>query len=104
MITAFGTSSRWLGTDTSDGYAVYRGVTSDVCLTGRQSLQGFNVVTIEKCIPGSLQQQWRLGAARDFQLRLNGLSAQVNLANPNRPLRMAVFTGQAHQKFRITAL
>jgi hypothetical protein len=102
MITAIGTSSKWLRTDTSSGYATYRSVTQDVCLTGRQSLQGLNVVTVEKCVPGSFQQQWRLGVARDFQLRLNGLSAEVNLANPDRPLRMALFTGKPHQKFTIT--
>jgi hypothetical protein len=73
-----------------------------VCLTGRQSTLGFNVVTIETCIPGSLQQQWRLGVAREFQLRLSGLSAEVNLANPDRPLRMALFTDKPHQKFTIT--
>jgi hypothetical protein len=102
MFTAFGTSSKWLRTDTSSGYATYKGVNADVCLTGRQSLLGINVVTVEKCVPGSLQQQWRLGVGREFQLRLNGLSAEVNLANPDRPLRMAFFTGKPHQRFTIT--
>ena len=102
MFTAIGTSSKWVKTDTSSGFATYKSVSANVCLTGRQSTQGFNVVTIETCIPGSPQQQWRLGVARDFQLRLNGLSAEVNLANPDRPLRMALFTGQPHQRFTIT--
>jgi hypothetical protein len=80
----------------------YKSVTANICLTGRQSTLGFNVVTIETCIPGSPQQQWRLGVAREFQLRLNGLSAEVNLANPGPPAADGLFTGKPHQKFTIT--
>jgi hypothetical protein len=82
-------NQRWVKTDTDSGYATYSSVSSisagsPRCLTGR-GIQGFPVVTAEKCIPvsnpASTKQQWKLGVSGDLQLRLNGLVAGVNSAN-----------------------
>lgn len=86
----------WTKTDTSSGYATYRIGTG--CLTGR-GLQGFPVVTVEKCVAGATKQQWRKGVSGDLQLRLNGLVAEVNTASAANLLRMAFFTAKPNQKW-----
>ena len=96
-------NQRWVKTDTDSGYATYSSVSSinagtPRCLTGR-GLQGFPVVTAEKCLPGSTKQQWRIGVSGDFQLRLNGLVAAHNTAGNGRGVLMQFFTGQAHQRW-----
>ena len=86
----------WTKTTTTGGYATYSQGT--LCLTGR-SLQGFPVVTAEKCIPGATKQQWRKGVSGDLQLRLNGLIAEVNTASAAFGVRMAFFTAKPNQKW-----
>ena len=86
----------WTKTDTTGGYATYSQGT--LCLTGR-SLQGFPLVTAEKCVAGATKQQWRKGVSGDLQLRMNGLVAEVNTASPAFLLRMAFFTAKPNQKW-----
>jgi hypothetical protein len=86
----------WTKTDTSSGYATYSIGTG--CLTGR-GLQGFPVVTVEKCVPGATKQQWRKGVSGDLQLRLNGLVAEVNTASAAKGIRMAFFQARPNQKW-----
>src|SRR4051812_15448534 len=50
----------WTKTDTDSGYATYSIGTG--CLTGR-GVQGFPVVTVEKCVAGATKQQWRKGVS-----------------------------------------
>ena len=88
----------WTKTDTNSGYATYSIGTG--CLTGR-GLQGFPVVTVEKCIPGATKQQWRRGVSGDLQLRLNGLVAEVNTANAAQGLQMAFFVVKPNQRWTI---
>lgn len=94
---------RWVKTDTDSGYATYSSVSSinagkPRCLTGR-GLQGFPVVTAEKCVAGSSKQQWRLGVSGDFQLRLNGLVAAHNTGGNGSGVVMQFFTAQPNQKW-----
>ena len=49
--------------------------------------------------PGALDQQWRLGASGDLQLRQNGLVAEVNTASAAFSVRMAFFTVKPNQKW-----
>ena len=86
----------WIKTDTTAGYATYK--TGLGCLTGR-GIQGFPVVTVQKCVPGGLNQQWRKGVSGDLQLRLNGLIAEVNTASAALGVRMAFFTAKPNQKW-----
>jgi hypothetical protein len=86
----------WIKTDTAGTYATYSIGTG--CLTGR-GLQGFPVITVQKCVPGALNQQWRRGVSGDFQLRLNGLVAEVNTSSAAFGLRMAFFTAKPNQKW-----
>ena len=88
----------WTKTDTNSGYATYSIGTG--CLTGR-GLQGFPVVTVEKCIAGATKQQWRRGVSGDRQLRLNGLVAEVNTASAANQLRMAFFQVKPNQRWTI---
>ena len=88
----------WTKTDTNSGYATYSIGTG--CLTGR-GLQGFPVVTVEKCIAGATKQQWRKGVSGDLQLRLNGLVAEVNTASAANQLRMAFFQVKPNQRWTI---
>ena len=88
----------WVKTNTSAGYAIYRIGTG--CLTGR-GLQGFPLATVEACVPGSLKQQWRRNVSGDFQLRLNGLVAEVNTASASFGVRMAFFLAKPNQKWTI---
>ena len=88
----------WTKTDTNSGYATYSQGT--LCLTGR-GLQGFPVVTVEKCVAGATKQQWRRGVSGDFQLRLNGLVAEVNTASAALGVRMAFFKAAPNQKWTI---
>ena len=89
---------RWIKTDTDSGYATYTNKSTGRCLTGRSPV-GFPVVTAEKCIPGATKQQWRLGVAKDFQLRLNGVSAKHNTAGNGTGVLMAFFNGQSNMKW-----
>lgn len=96
----------WTRTDVAGeaGFATYsRKVgTKTLCLTGRPSTAGLNVLTMENCQAGFQRQMWRHGAARDLVQRFNFAPAQVDLANPNRVVRMgASFTGQPNQKWTI---
>ena len=86
----------WIKTDVTATYATYSIGTN--CLTGR-GLQGFPVVTVEKCIPGATKQQWRKGVSGDLQLRLNGLVAEVNTASAANQVRMAFFVDKPNQKW-----
>jgi hypothetical protein len=86
----------WTKTDTTAGYATYK--TGIGCLTGR-GLQGAPVVTVQKCVAGATNQQWRKGVSGDLQLRLNGLIAEVNTASAWNLLRMALFTAKPNQKW-----
>jgi Ricin-type beta-trefoil lectin domain len=86
----------WTRTDTSGGYATYSQGTG--CLTGR-GVQGFPVVTVEKCIPGATKQQWRLGVSKDLQLRLNGLAAEVKTTTAALQVQMAFFTVKPNQRW-----
>ena len=91
----------WTKTDTNLGYATYSQGTA--CLTGR-SLQGFPLVTAERCVAGNTAQQWRLGVSGDLQLRKNGLIAEVNTASAALNVRMAFFQAKPNQKwFRLAA-
>jgi hypothetical protein len=98
-------TTMWTRTDVAGapGYATYsrRVGNKDLCLTGRPSTAGANILTTETCVAGFTKQQWRHGVARDLQLRLNGLSAEVDLANANRVARMGFFSGKPHQKWTI---
>ena len=86
----------WLKKDTTAGYATYSIGTR--CLTGR-GLQGFPLTTAEKCVPGALNQQWRLGVSGELRLRLNGLVAEVNTASAANSVRMAFFVAKPTQKW-----
>jgi hypothetical protein len=60
---------RWRKTETNSGFATFISVQSlnearPRCLPGR-GLQGFPVVTAERC-DGTSRQQWRLGASGDL--------------------------------------
>ena len=88
----------WIKTDTTGSYATYSIGTG--CLTGR-GIQGFPVITVEKCVPGAFKQQWRKGVSGDLQLRLNGLAAEVNTASAANGLRMAFFTAKPNQKWTV---
>ena len=50
----------WIKKDVTSGYATYSIGTG--CLTGR-GIQGFPVITVEKCVPGAFKQQWRKGVS-----------------------------------------
>jgi hypothetical protein len=96
-------AQKWRKVDTTSGYATYTSIKSindgkPRCLTGR-GLQGFPVVTAQACVPGALNQQWRLGVSGDFQLRLNGLVAKHNTAGNATGVVMSFFTAQANQKW-----
>jgi hypothetical protein len=93
---------KWRKTDTTSGYATYTNLSTGRCLTGR-GLQGFPVVTSEKCISGATKQQWRLGVSGDFQLRLNGLVASHNTAGNGTGVLMALFTATPNQKWHTHA-
>jgi hypothetical protein len=86
----------WTRTDTTAGYATYK--TGIGCLTGR-GIQGFPVVTVQKCVPGALNQQWRKGVSGELQLRLNGLIAEVNTASAALGVRMGFFAAKPNQKW-----
>jgi hypothetical protein len=93
---------QWRRTDTDSGYATYTSVQSlnenrPRCLTGR-GLQGFPVVTVERC-DGSARQQWRHGVSGELQLRLNGLVAAHNNAGNFRGVVMQFFTNKPNQKW-----
>ena len=93
---------RWRRTDTNSGYATYTSVSSinegrPRCLTGR-GLQGFPVVTVERC-DGTDRQQWRLGSSGELRLRMNGLVAAHNNAGTFRGVVMQTFTGAANQRW-----
>ena len=101
MKSAGAPNQMWTKTDTTNGYATYSIGTG--CLTGR-GLQGFPVVTVEKCIAGATKQQWRRGVSGDLQLRLNGLVAEVNTASAANQVRMAFFVAKPNQKwFQLSA-
>jgi len=99
-IVAGDPSQQWRKTDTSLGFATYVNVKTGNCLTGR-GITGFPVVTVEKCFAGNTRQEWRLGVSGDFQLRANGLIAQVNLSSPNQTgvVMGGIFTNQPNQKW-----
>ena len=86
----------WTKTDTTAGYATYK--TGIGCLTGR-GLQGAPVVTVQKCVAGATNQQWRKGVSGDLQLRLNGLVAEVNTASAAQQVRMAFRVARPNQKW-----
>ena len=91
----------WTKTDLTGGYATYSQLSpqgTQLCLTGR-GLQGFPVVTAEKCLAGATKQQWRKGVSGDLQLRLNGLVAEVNTASAANQVRMAFFVAKPNQKW-----
>ena len=84
-------------TDTTNGYATYKSVASGHCLTGH-GLQGFPVVTAQKCVAGALNQQWKLGVLGDFQLRLNGLVIKHKTTSGNGTgVEMSFFTASLDQ-------
>ena len=90
-------AQRWIKTDTNSGFATYTNK-----LTGRPTGRapvGFPVVTAEKCVPGALNQQWRLNVTKDFQLRLNGAAAKDNTAGNGTGVLMALFNGQNNMKW-----
>jgi hypothetical protein len=89
---------KWRKTDTSSGYATYRNLGTNRCLTGR-GIQGFPVVTAQKCVAGALNQQWRLGVSGDLQLRLNGLVAKHNTVGAGTGVVMSVFQAATNQKW-----
>lgn len=97
-------AQRFRKTDTNSGYATYTSVKSlsgvtPRCLTGR-GLQGFPVVTVERCVSGALNQQWRLGVSGELQLRLNGLVASHNTAGNGSGVVMAFLQpGAANMKW-----
>ena len=92
-------AQKWIKTDTDSGYATYRNVKfPDRCLTGR-GIQGFPVVTDEKCQAGSTRQQWRLGVSGDLQLRFNGLVAKHNLAGNGTGVVMSFFENRPEHKW-----
>jgi hypothetical protein len=95
-------NQRWLKSDTNSGFATYQNVQTGRCLTGR-GLQGFPVVTSERCVAGALNQQWKLGVSGDFQLRLNGLVAKHNVAGNGTGVLMSFFTGATDQKWHTHA-
>ena len=95
-------AQRWRRTDTNSGYATYTSVSSinegrPRCLTGR-GLQGFPVVTVERC-DGTDRQQWRLGSSGELRLRMNGLVAAHNNAGTFRGVVMQAFTDAANQRW-----
>jgi ricin-type beta-trefoil lectin protein len=94
-------NQKWRKTDTTSGFATYTNVKTGRCLTGR-GLQGFPVVTSERCTGGT-NQQWKLGVSGDFQLRLNGLAAKHNTAGNGSGVLMSLFTAQANQKWHTHA-
>ena len=89
---------KWRRTDTSSGYATYLNLGTNRCLTGR-GIQGFPVVTAEKCVSGALNQQWRLGVSGDLQLRLNGLVAKHNTVGNATGVVMSFFQSATNQKW-----
>ena len=89
---------KWVRTDTNSGYATYRNVGTKRCLTGR-GLQGFPVVTAQKCEAGALNQQWKLGVSGDLQLRLNRLVAKHNTAGNGTGVLMSLFQVASNQKW-----
>ena len=89
---------RWIKTDTNSGYATYKNKSTGRCLTGRAPV-GFPVVTSQKCVAGALNQQWRFGVAKDFQLRLNGAAAKHNTAGNGTGVLMALFNGRNDMKW-----
>ncbi len=98
MKPAGAANQTWIKTDTTGTYATYSIGTG--CLTGR-GLQGFPVITVQKCVTGGLNQQWRRNVSGDFQLRLNGLVAEVNTSNAAFGLRMAFFAVKPNQKWTV---
>lgn len=98
MKPAGAANQTWTKTDTSSGYATFSQGTS--CLTGR-GIQGFPVVTVEKCIPGATKQQWRRGVSGDLQLRLNGFGAEVDTGSAANLVEMGLFTGKSNQRWTI---
>jgi hypothetical protein len=96
MKTAGQANQIWTRTDIAGGFATYS--QGSVCLTGR-GLQGFPLVTAEKCVANATKQQWRLGVSGDLQLRLNGLVAEVNTASAALSVRMAFFQAKPNQKW-----
>ena len=92
-------AQKWIRTDTDSGYATYRNAKfPDRCLTGR-GIEGFPVVSVEKCQPGATRQQWKLGVSGDLQLRLNGLVAKHNLAGNGMGVLMSFFQNRPEQKW-----
>jgi hypothetical protein len=93
-------SQRWLRTDTNSSYATYKNVKTGRCLTGRSTV-GFPVVSVQKCVPGALNQQWRLNVTKDLQLRLNGAAAKHNTAGNATGVLMALFNGRNDMKWHL---
>jgi hypothetical protein len=91
-------AQRWIKTDTNSGYATYTNKKTGRCLTGRAPI-GFPVVTAQTCIPGALNQQWRLNVTKDFVLRLNGAAAKHNTAGAGTGVLMAIFNGKNDMKW-----
>ena len=89
---------RWIRTDTNSGFATYQNKKTGRCLTGR-SLQGFPVVTVQPCVAGALNQQWRLNVTKDFVLRLNFVAVKHNLAGNGTGVLMALFDGRPEMKW-----
>ena len=96
MKTAGAANQIWTRTDVAGGFATYAQGT--LCLTGR-SLQGFPLLTAQKCVPGAKNQQWRLGVSGDLQLKLNGLVAEVKTSSAALQVQMAFFVFKPNQRW-----
>ena len=91
-------TQHWRRSDTTAGYARYQNVGTTRCLTGR-GIAGFPVVTVETCVAGALNQQWRLGVSGDLWLRLNGLVAMHKLLGNGSAVVMSQFQHEHEQKW-----
>jgi hypothetical protein len=100
-------AQKWRKVDTELGYATYSSLKTiqdgrPRCLTGRGAI-GFNLITTEKCVPGALNQQWRLGVGGEFKLRLNGLAAKHNTGGIGVNAVMSFFQAQFNQNWHTHA-
>ena len=90
---------KWRRTDTSSGYATYTNAGTNRCLTGR-GIVGFPIVAVQACVPGALNQQWRLGVSGELQLRQNGLVAMHNLLSNGSGVVMSSFQHKREQTWQ----
>lgn len=102
------TRSRWTKTDVGGGYATYRNVFSDKCLSFRRfENTGFESVADRTCNAGDANQQWKLGAFNELILKANGRTLEAVAADPftNNKVQLSKspFVGQLNQTWKLVA-